>query len=844
LMAISGGVAMPVAALAQDSATAIVVAEADPAPAAAPEPAPAAAPDVAADADIETVVVKARVNREVNILSNEPVESVFGFDKSIKDTPRSVTSISQETLNKLNINEIDDLVALSPGSFTQSFFGVAGSLDVRGSPGEVYFRGVRRIENPGNYPTAIGASDRIDIVRGPASPIYGPSRIGGYLNFVPKSGRAEDGAYMKEPTGEVEVTRGSWDKNVIHGEVGGPGSVFGKDFGYYLYAETENSGSYYDNTSTNQSIYQGSIDMQLDEKSKIEFGGMYQDYAGNQVAGWNRLTQDLIDHGTYITGTPKSLDTNGDGKMSAEEAAAGNLSIFYPFGSSDPNVAFGDVSKQSAATVNADLAAHPNMALQNPGTAHLRRNQVLVSPDDELTDKVTTLYFDFLHDFGGDLKFTNKSFYESLVNNNENAYGFSQFANTWAFEDQMILSYSHEASDWFKGAYQFSPSIRYQDFEHGDNFAYEFFDRRDLTGPYTPASTRTLSTRDGTTLEPYSSHDIGNYTDYGAALLADLTFVESIHLLVGGRYDSIDVESTCQVDAVGCGTNPAGVDITGVKQTSSDDGFSWSASLSYDIPVIGVTPYVTRAKQSTIVTGQGGQVPAGVVASDSMLGNSKLTEYGAKGSFWDDRIFASLAHFDQQRVDYNAQDTVTNNTTQAKGWEFEFRGVVTNNLAITGAYTKVDVYNLPKGALQFGFAGADDLPAGVNPADMFGGVINGLQSSTDSRKAGIPQNIYSIYFIYNFDQELIAFLDGLTATIGVTHVDSTYSGFSKAVELPAYTLLNAGLNYETHHWKFGLQGKNLTNEKYFRSNFPDLFGSSVVLPELPANYLATVAFKF
>ena len=104
-------------------------------------------------------------------------------------------------LDKVIITEIDDLVALTPGSFTQSFFGVAGSLDVRGTPGENYFRGVKRIDNPGNYPTPIGASDRIDVVRGPASPIYGPSKIGGYLNFVPKSARASTGQLLRRAAG-------------------------------------------------------------------------------------------------------------------------------------------------------------------------------------------------------------------------------------------------------------------------------------------------------------------------------------------------------------------------------------------------------------------------------------------------------------------------------------------------------------------------------------------------------------------------------------------------------------------------------------------------------------------
>ncbi len=125
---------------------------------------------------------------------------------------RAVTTISNELLEQTIITEIDDLVALTPGAFTQSFFGVAGSLDVRGNPGENYFRGVKRIDNPGNYPTAIGASDRIDIVRGPASLIYGPSKIGGYLNFVPKSARAKNGRYLGEATGQIGATFGSFDK--------------------------------------------------------------------------------------------------------------------------------------------------------------------------------------------------------------------------------------------------------------------------------------------------------------------------------------------------------------------------------------------------------------------------------------------------------------------------------------------------------------------------------------------------------------------------------------------------------------------------------------------------------
>ena len=451
-----------------------------------------------------------------------------------------------------------------------------------------------------------------------------------------------------------------------------------------------------------------------------------------------------------------------------------------------------------------------------------------------------TLYFDFIHEFSDDLKATNKVFYESLDNVNENAYGFSQFADTYAIEDQLNLVYKWSGNDYVTANFQAGTSVRYQDFEHGDNFAFEYFDRRDISQPGTPVDRRTLSTRQGPEIEPWSSHTIGNYVDFGVAALADVAVMKSVHLLAGGRWDWVDVESTaCNLNTTACG---------GTKFTGSEDKPSWTLSLSYDIPVIGVTPYLTRASQSTLIAGQGGQVDPGNVQSGSALAKSSLTEIGAKGSFWRNRLYLSVDHFKQQRTDLNSQDTVTNNTTESKGWEFEFRGVVTNNLAVTGAYTHINVYNLSalQNGFQFGFAGASDLPAGVDPSQIFGGVINGLTfvgtgNNTAAKKAGIPEDLVSVNFIYNFSE---GFLKGLTSTLGVTHVSSTFSGFSQAVELPSYTLLNLGLNYETKHWKLGLQGKNLTNEKYYRANFPDLFGSSVVLPSLPINWLATVAYRF
>ena len=374
---------------------------------------------------------------DLGSLPGENVKSVFGFNKSLLETPRSASTVSSEQMERFNMGDIDELIVLAPGTFTQSFFGVAGGLDVRGTPGETYFRGVRRLDNPGNYPTPIGASDRVDIVRGPASPIYGPSKIGGYLNFNPKSARIEEnGSFIESNTGALSYTTGNWDKSILTAEVGGPGEVFGKDLGFYLYGELENSGSYYNNSATDQTLLQGSFDVDWSDNTRLQFGGMYHRYEGNQIAGWNRLTQDLIDHGTYITGSPAPLDTSGDGSISHQEYFAGGVLTPFLFGV--PNSTIGSVAELEVATGEAP-GALAGMGLINPGVSKIDGSDVLVAADDELVNEVITLYFDIIHTTDNDWEFRNQLFYEAYENNNENAYGFSQFHDSYVIEDKLVI---------------------------------------------------------------------------------------------------------------------------------------------------------------------------------------------------------------------------------------------------------------------------------------------------------------------------------------------------------------------------------------------------------------------
>jgi iron complex outermembrane receptor protein len=771
-----------------------------------------------AASDDTATVERIEVTGSLGSLPGQGVEAVFGFGKSILETPRSASTISDEMLERFAVTDIDELVAFSPGTFTQSFFGVAGSLDVRGTPGETYFRGVKRLDNPGNYPTPIGASSRIDIVRGPASPIYGPAKIGGYINFNPKSARASGGQYLEENKGQFSYTLGSWDKSILTAEVGGPATIGGKEAGFYLYGEVENSGSYYENTGTDQTILQGSFNIDVTDNLRFEFGGMYHDYDGNQVAGWNRLTQDLIDNGTYITGTAKNIDTDGSGAISHDEYGAVNLagnSYFY-----------------AVPSLFTDDEATDLMKLENVGTTTLGRNQVLVAADDVLLNTVQTLYFDVIYfsDNGWEIK--NQFFYEDYDNLNENAYGFSQFHDSSVMENKLIFSTEYESNSLL-AQFQVSPSIRHTNFLHGDDFNYEYFNRRDLTMASSALDRRELSTRIGYNFDNY---DKGHYTDYGIAALTDLTWDWGLNIVLGLRYDSIDIETMSRGDLL---LTPTDI----VSSSKTESGTSWNTSISYKTE-FGLIPYITAAEQATIVAGQGAEIGVDQLASGA-FDTSELFEYGVKGSFLDDSLYFALSIYEQKRTDYSAQAIVTNSTTQNEGVEFELRWVVTDQFVLGAGYTHLNVYNLTaldEGS-QFGFLGAEDLTSLTDPSLIFGGNPIGLtlipegSSKEDVRKAGIPENIYTLNATYDF-------LNGYTANASVVKADSTYSSFSESVELPSYTLINAGVSYTTDTWTASLNIKNLTDEEYFRANFPDLFGAQIVLPELPRHYQASVSYKF
>ena len=796
----------------------------------------AAAPETEA---IEEIVVTG----DLGALPGRAMRSVFGFGKSVLETPRSASSVSDEMMNRFVIRDIDELIAMVPGSFTQSFFGVAGSLEIRGTPGETYFRGMRRLDNPGNYPTPLAASARIDIVRGPPSPIHGPAKIGGYVDIDPKTARL-DGAYG-QAYGSVGLEWGSWAKQVGTAEVSGLARMAGLPLGYHLYAELEDSGSYYRHGATGQTILQASFDAAAGP-AVLSFGGMYHDFEGQENAGWNRLTQELVDHGIYVTGSPPSLDANGDGYISHQEydRDGDGYTDLSPYaagltpGTSDAFIPAAGLAGECRIGAVPVYGCRPGlMALANPGQARIGGDQVLVAPDDRQDSEVITLYFDTVFERGGAWEWRNRMFFETYRVVTEAAYGFSQFHDSRVFENKLVAA-RRMAGDDFSVSLQVSPSIRLTRFEHASDYSNEYFDRRDLTRPSGPLDRRLLSTQ---IHGDYTEYYIGDYQDFGFAVMADLDW-RRLNAVLGARYDHLRLASRQPLDKLLLpSSNNFCLDASCVALEASDEvgGVSWTASLSYDAGA-GLRPYATASVQSTVIAGQGAEITTSNIARGEAFDQSRLKELGLKGSLLDDRLYFAWAWYEQERTDFSAQAIVTNQASRTTGREFELRWTVTERLLVSLGQSDIEVVNLNtlEDGGRFSYIGAADLP-GAAPGAFYGGALTGqvVPQPLDARRAGVPEDILTLAATYDFGR-------GLAASISLVDVDSTRSGFSGSVTLPAYTLINAGVVYERGGWLFSAAVKNATDERYFRSNFPNLYGSVIVLPELPRHYALRIQYEF
>jgi iron complex outermembrane receptor protein len=760
---------------------------------------------------LEKFVAAAKADDLYDVLPARESSSLFGVSRPLIETPRSITVIESSLTDLFSIRTVNDFVAVTAGSFTGNYFGVPGALDVRGERADNFFRGFRRIENRGNFPTPIASTDYTEIVKGPPPPIYGGGKVGGVLNFIPKTAKSKTAKFIEKPVGVASFTIGTYDKKVGSIEYGAPFSLFGKKSGVYAFVQREDSESYYDNIYNKSTLVQLAIDTQLTSSVLLEYGAMAQWADLNQSLGWNRVTQRMIDtDGEYLAGRARlNLDTNGSGFLSPAELNAYSLEQFA-FANPFPYDALTDAQKSAFALDPATVR-----------TVKLSHHTVQVETIDFSKTDSLTAYFDLTKTFGDGATLKNQSFYDYMNHTKYSSYGFTADYLAMAFENKTTATFQAKpaASTVLDGVLGVSWRYSSGDERESRGRGYQVLDRRDISAPAT-ANDRFEGAHTGTNNVPYNWRQIGSFTDLGVFALVDTTIAGKLGFIGSARWDRYNAH-----------TNGTDLGAAFDYATDSDNALTYNASVNYKLD--GLTPYVTYATSRYLELGQGGMIDRLNLGGDTWLQDSKITEAGIKGTILKGKLFTTLAFYKQEKTAFNPT-AGTFDKYKSKGFEVEGRFAPTKTLSFTAAATwqRTDLLNPPF------FLGVPPSALGLNPALTYAGrfvAVGGLIGVKSPIEAPTPQRVFSINGTYTSRK-------GWGLSLGGTYVSSFYSGYLQQIRLPEYFVTRGALFYNRGPWSFRLNANNILDERYYTPQF--LFWDVFISPSIGPTADLTVSFKW
>ena len=217
--------------------------------------------DIQSATDIETAqgpVQGYRATRSV---------SATRTDTSLHETPQSISVVSREAVEDIGATRLQDALDYAGGVGRANNFGGQGltTFTVRGfTTGEFYRNGFPINRGYPNMPDA-NTIERLEVLRGPATTLYGRGDPGGTFNVVSKQPLAERSVTLGSQLNDQGMKRGTLDAS-------GPLDDDGR-FAYRLNVVGEGGDTFRDHVETERYGVTPVLSWQVDDATRITFEG-------------------------------------------------------------------------------------------------------------------------------------------------------------------------------------------------------------------------------------------------------------------------------------------------------------------------------------------------------------------------------------------------------------------------------------------------------------------------------------------------------------------------------------------------------------------------------------------
>lgn len=241
----------------------------------------------------------------------------------LRDIPMTVHAVPAQVIQEQGVNDLVGALQNVPGVYAFTNYGVyegytfRGFLDLFPSMANQLVDGVRHEGNRINSQTA--HIERVEVLKGPSSTLYGGGAIGATVNLIRKKPSAT-------PAYDLSASIGSW--NTYRGTFGATGRLSGENVLYRLDIGAENREGYRHNDATRVSVTP-SVAWRIADRNQLN---VYYTFNRDSFAGDAGIPMLNTDFGSLL---PESVipniprDTNFRTPLDFAESYDHNLQIAF-----------------------------------------------------------------------------------------------------------------------------------------------------------------------------------------------------------------------------------------------------------------------------------------------------------------------------------------------------------------------------------------------------------------------------------------------------------------------------------------------------------------------------------
>lgn len=729
-------------------------------------------------------------------------------DTPLQETPQSISVVGAEQIRDQGARTIQEAIRYVPGVLADGF-GYDSRGDyfyIRGVEGAHFLDGMRTPLGYNRIPLDPFTLERVEVLRGPASMLYGQSSSGGLVNGISK--RPQEDAHR-----EITVEYGSFDFKQVKTDMTGPLTEDDKWL-YRIVGVARDAETQVDYVDNNNLMLAPSITYKPTNDTSITLLTSFQDYESGSTQQFLPHEGTLYPNATYGR-VPRSQFLGEPGDYYETEAQSASLLIDHKFSKDlilHHGVRYGHTENAYESTYPAILGAGriatinsalngaildtifpgfgfpapadvpfsvPNAPFLDAAHTQMARAQTvryttteIVTSDTNLTGKFDTGPVSHTLTGGYDLMWydthgqTTPILINNLLQSDILSPGFNTLLTPY---DALIQFFSGGAANAASVAQGLTQAF-------GGQKPFNIFNPQ--YGQNSPVfDFGNVTYANGIPMTPFGQEQIQN----GIYLQDQLRFGPWIAVL-GLRHDWLTIKSRGQQD----------------EEETATTG---RAALMYAFD-FGLTPYVSYSESFTPIPG----TPIVEDYTDTTFKAAKpmegeQVEIGFKFAPRGTPFMLNVAAYELTESNRIVQpdilfEALQGASVRVRGVEVEAAGRVTENFKLIGTY-----------------AFTDAIYEKYHPLYAY---------NEGTAVEGIPRHQASLWGIYSFND---GFLNGLSLGLGVRYVGETtdvgqrlaaptYSSTELfEVTTPSYTLVDGMIAYETDDWRWQLSAQNI-EDKY------------------------------